>query len=128
MHLGRAWQGVNNNVILIFSPLRTERSNIRTARRKTPSGDSQRKVDYENRKQNDNVNVNPGISVHPKSITSVKYCISMWTIGKITLTWIYLSIWCQCGRLEACQIIQKYHESVIVFLNTFVCCHLNIQI
>ncbi len=47
---------------------------MRTARRKTPSAyrrDSHRKVDYENRKQNDNVNVNPGISVPPKSITSV---------------------------------------------------------
>ncbi len=28
-------------------------------------------MDYENRKQNDNVNVNPGISVPPKSVTSV---------------------------------------------------------
>ncbi len=32
---------------------------------------SQRKVDYENRKHNDNVNVNPGTSVPPTNITSV---------------------------------------------------------
>ncbi len=59
---------------LIWNALRTERSNIRTASRKIPSTyrrDSQRKVDYENRKQNDSVNVNPGISVPPKSFTSV---------------------------------------------------------
>ncbi len=59
---------------LIWNALRTERSNIRTASRKIPSTyrrDSQRKVDYENRKQNDSVNVNPGISVPPKSFTSL---------------------------------------------------------
>ncbi len=59
---------------LTWSPLRTEWSNIRTARRKIPLAyrrDSQRKLDYENRKQNDNVNVNPGMLVPPKNITSL---------------------------------------------------------
>ncbi len=65
----------NTGLKLSWIPLRTERSNIRTSRRKTPSAyrkNSQgRKEDYENRKQNDNVNVNPGSSVPPKSFTSI---------------------------------------------------------
>ncbi len=110
--------------------IRTERSNIRSVRRKTPSAyrrDRQRKVDYENRKHNDNVNVNPGIPVPPKSITSVStashYELLNNNIRKITLT-----ICCQCGRLEVCQIAQKYQEIAIVFLNIFICCHLKIRI
>ncbi len=76
LHLSYKWfgSGQYTELKLTWSPLRTERPNIRTARRKTPPAyrrDSQRKVYYENRKQIDNVNLNPGISMPHKSVTSI---------------------------------------------------------